>query len=54
MSIINRIKNILLTPKTEWPVVNQEQENPGSLLTKYVLPLLILGAVADLKNIFGQ
>jgi hypothetical protein len=46
MSIIDRIKNILLAPKTEWPVINQEPENPGSLLTKFVLPLLILGAVA--------
>jgi hypothetical protein len=46
MSIIDRIKNIILTPKTEWPVIDVENETPVSLLTKYVIPLLIIGAVA--------
>ena len=46
MSIIDRIKNIVLTPKTEWQVIDGENETPTSLLTKYVLPLLLIGAVA--------
>ena len=46
MSIIDRIKNIIISPKTEWPVINGENETPTSLLSKYVIPLLIIGAVA--------
>jgi hypothetical protein len=47
MTIIDRVKNILLTPKTEWPVIDQEPERLQGLLTKFVLPLLILGAIAN-------
>ena len=39
MNIIDRVKNILLTPKTEWEVIDGETATPVSLLTKYVLPL---------------
>jgi len=46
MSIIDRIKNIILTPKTEWLVIDGENDTISSLLTKYVIPLLIIGAVA--------
>ena len=46
MNIIDRVKNILLTPKTEWPVIDQENDSVSTVLTKYVLPLVLLGAVA--------
>jgi hypothetical protein len=46
MNIIDRVKNILLTPKTEWPVIDQEADTVHSVLTKYVLPLVLLGALA--------
>jgi hypothetical protein len=46
MQIIDRIRNIILTPKTEWLVIDGESETPTSLLPKYVIPLLVLGAVA--------
>ena len=46
MSIIDRIKNIILTPKTEWLVIDGENDTLSSLLTKYVIPLLIIGALA--------
>jgi hypothetical protein len=46
MSIINRIKNIILTPKTEWLVIDGEKDSPVSLLIKYIIPLLIIGAIA--------
>lgn len=36
----------MLTPNTEWSVINGENETPTSLLTKYVLPLLLIGATA--------
>jgi len=46
MSMIDRIKNICLTPSTEWRAIEQEPGTPGGLLTGYALPLAALGAVA--------
>ena len=45
MSMIDRIKNICLTPKTEWPVIAGESTSTSTLLTGYVLPLAAIGAV---------
>lgn len=46
MSIFNRIRNILITPGSEWSVINTEEETPSGLLRKYVIPMLLIGAVA--------
>jgi|SRR5579859_2883648 len=46
MSIITRAKNILLSPKTEWDVIQTETETPQSLLGKYVVPMALIPAVA--------
>lgn len=46
MNLIQRAKNILVTPKTEWNVVAGETATLGSLLTGYVLPLSLIPAVA--------
>ncbi len=46
MNLIDRVKNILTTPKTEWLVIRTETATPGSLLTGYVLPLSLLPAAA--------
>jgi Yip1 domain len=48
MNLIERVKNILLTPKTEWEVINGETATPQSLLTGYVLPLALLSAAGPL------
>lgn len=48
MELIERIKNIILTPNTEWAVIEQESATPVSLLKKYVLPLGLAGAIATL------
>lgn len=48
MNIVDRVKNILLTPKTEWPVIAAESTPPSALVTGYVLPLAALAAVAAL------
>ena len=47
MNLIERVKNILLTPKTEWDAVNNETPNTQSILTTYVIPLVAIGAVAS-------
>ncbi len=46
MNLIQRAKNILFTPKTEWDVVAGETATLGSLLTGYVLPLSLIPAAA--------
>jgi hypothetical protein len=46
MSIIDRVKNICLKPKAEWPVIAAEPASAGSLVTGYVVPLAAIGAVS--------
>jgi Yip1-like protein len=46
MSIVDRIKNICLTPTTEWPVIASEPDSTGSLLAGYVAPLAAVSALA--------
>ncbi len=48
MNIIERVKNILLTPKTEWDVVTGETATSQSLLISYVLPLSVVAAAGSL------
>ena len=48
MNLIERVKNILITPKTEWEVINGETATSQSLLMGYVLPLAIVAAVGSL------
>jgi Yip1 domain len=46
MSIVDRIKNICLTPNTEWPVIANEPTSTGSLIAGYVAPLAAVSALA--------
>lgn len=48
MSLVDRVKAILLTPRTEWPVIEAESETTGSLYTGYIIPLAAIPAVAGL------
>lgn len=48
MALIDRAKNIILTPKTEWDVVAAESMAPAQLVTGYVLPLAAAYALAGL------
>jgi len=55
MSLVARAKNILLQPKTEWPVIAGEQATTGSLYTGYIIPLAAIGPVASIIgwSVFG-
>jgi hypothetical protein len=46
MAIADRVKNICLTPTTEWPVIAGEPATTQDLLTSYVAPLAAIGAIA--------
>src|SRR5262245_30445223 len=45
-NLVGRVQNILLTPKTEWPVIAAEPDTIGGLYTKYILIVSALGPVA--------
>lgn len=46
MALVDRVRNICLTPTTEWPVIEQENVAPVDLVTSYVAPLAAIGAVS--------
>lgn len=48
MSVIDRAKNIILTPKTEWDKVAAETPNIPDIFTGYVLPLALIPTIASL------
>ncbi|MBL7738062.1 MAG: YIP1 family protein [Chitinophagaceae bacterium] len=56
MNVVDRAKNILITPNTEWPVADKEQANVATILTSYVLPMLSIGVVAMFigQGLIGQ
>jgi len=47
MDIINRVKNILITPKTEWVIIDSERLPSVKLLTSYLLLLALIPAVCQ-------
>ena len=46
MDIVQRAKNICLSPATEWPVIAAEPATPGELIGGYAAPLAAIGAIA--------
>jgi len=46
INVIDRAKNILITPKNEWLTVDKEQMSVSTILTSYILPMLSIGMVA--------
>ncbi len=56
MSLVDRVKNILISPKTEWPVIAGESASVGSLFTSYAVILALLPLVGSLIGglVFGS
>jgi len=48
MALIDRVKNILLSPQTEWPVIAAEPATTQSIYTGYVMILAAIGPLAIL------
>jgi len=46
MSIVDRAKNIIMTPKTEWSVIAGEEPNASAIFMSYALPLILASAAA--------
>jgi hypothetical protein len=54
-SLIDRVKNILMTPKTEWPRIDAEPASVAGLFTGYAMILAAIGPIATLigQQLFG-
>ncbi len=55
MNIVERVKGILLTPKTAWPVIESESTSTAALYTQYIMILAAIQAVAGFigMSVFG-
>ncbi len=60
MNLIERVKNIIISPDKEWDVIAAEQPDTGKIIMGYVLPLAGAAALAAFigfgfigKNYFG-
>ncbi len=56
VNIVDRAKNILITPKSEWIIIDKEPGNSNAILASYVLPMLFIGALATFigQGLIGQ
>ncbi len=48
MNLVDRVKNILISPQTEWPVIAAEPATTQSIYTGYVMILAAIGPLAIL------
>lgn len=46
MALVDRVKNIIMNPRAEWPVIAGESATVGSLYTGYILILAAIGPIA--------
>ena len=55
MNLIDRVKRILLSPRTEWEVIDAEPTTPAQLYTGYIMPLAAIGPIAQIigYSVFG-
>jgi uncharacterized membrane protein len=48
MTLVERAKNIIITPKTEWEAVVMEEPDIQQILLGYVLPLALIPTIASI------
>ncbi len=48
MNLVERVKKILLQPKSEWEVIAGEPTSAGELYQGYILPLAAIGPLASI------
>jgi hypothetical protein len=55
MSIVERARNMIVSPRQEWEVIRGERPTVADLYTGYVIPLAAIGPVATLigQLVFG-
>lgn len=50
MNLVDRARNLLITPKVEWLIIKTENASVQEMLTSYVLPLSVIPAVCALLS----
>jgi hypothetical protein len=55
MNLVKRVKGILLSPQTEWQVIDAEPTTPAELYRSYIAPLAAIGPIAQIigYSVFG-
>jgi hypothetical protein len=55
MNLVQRVKQIVLSPRTEWAVIDVEPTTPAALYTGYIMPLAAIGPVSQVigYSVFG-
>jgi len=55
MNLVDRVKRILMSPRTEWQVIDVEATTPAELYTGYIAPLAAIGPIAQIigYSVFG-
>ncbi|MFL5401621.1 MAG: Yip1 family protein [Gemmatimonadales bacterium] len=55
MNLVDRVKRILVSPQTEWQVIDAEPTTTGALYAGYIAPLAAIGPIAQLigYSVFG-
>ena len=55
MNLVDRVKRILLSPQSEWEVIDGETTTPSALYTGYIMPLAAIGPIATVIGfaVFG-
>ena len=55
MNLVQRVKQILLSPRTEWEVIEAEPTTTADLYTRYIMPLAAIAPIAQLigYSVFG-
>ena len=56
MGIVDRVKAIITSPKSEWPVIAAETQDVGSIYKNYLIYLAAIGPIALFisMSIFGM
>jgi hypothetical protein len=55
MNLVQRVKGILLSPQTEWQVIDAEPTTTAELYKSYIAPLAAIGPIAQIigYSVFG-
>ena len=55
MNLVDRVKRILLSPQSEWEVIDGESTTPKALYAGYIMPLAAIGPIATVigYSVFG-
>ena len=55
MNLVQRVKGILVSPRTEWPIIDAEPTTAAELYRSYIIPLAAIGPIAQIigYSVFG-